>query len=188
MFCSYKRQKIRTQIWIGLHFYSLMRNRGFLADPGFFFHRIASKWLANILLNINSGVLGVLLIIFFGDPICVQPTKGRLFWIGCLSSRVIGSLHYKEKIILGDGRMLPLVLSSSSTLTPNTNLLHTENNCLPFKESLMELSDPDEHTDAVATFKPREQVRIHKIICSPSSFLPVSDRRTDRPTDGHTLL
>ena len=29
--------------------------------------------MANILVNINSGVLGVLLIIFFGDPICVQP-------------------------------------------------------------------------------------------------------------------
>ena len=40
-----------------------------MADPGFFLHRIAPKWLANLLLNINSGVLGVLLKIFFGDPI-----------------------------------------------------------------------------------------------------------------------
>ena len=44
----------------------------FLAVPVFFFQRIAPKLVANILVNINSGVLGVLLIIFFGDPICVQ--------------------------------------------------------------------------------------------------------------------
>ena len=47
---------------------------GFLAVPGFFIHRIAPKLVANILENINSGVLGVLLMISFGDPICVQPT------------------------------------------------------------------------------------------------------------------
>ena len=45
----------------------------FLAVPGFLFQRIAPKLVANILVNINSGNLGVLLMIFFGDPICVQP-------------------------------------------------------------------------------------------------------------------
>ena len=33
----------------------------------------------------------------------------------------------------------------------------TENYCLPFKESLMELSDPDKRAEAEATFEPREK-------------------------------
>ena len=48
---------------------------GFLAVTGFFFQRIAPKLVANLLVNINSGVLGVLLMIFFDDPICVQPNE-----------------------------------------------------------------------------------------------------------------
>ena len=48
------------------------------------------------------------------------------------------------------------VILSSSKLTPNIMLLTTENSCLLFKESLMELSDPDEQADDVATVEPRE--------------------------------
>ena len=60
-------------------------------------------------------------------------------------------------------RNQPLVLSSSSKLTPNIMLLTTENNCLPFKESLMELSDPDEQADDVATVEPREKQKSNEI-------------------------
>ena len=60
-------------------------------------------------------------------------------------------------------RNQPLVLSSSSKLTPNIMLLTTENNCLPFKESLMELSDPDEQADDVATVEPREKQKSNEM-------------------------
>ena len=36
-------------------------------------------------------------------------------------------------------------------------LLATANNRLPFKESLMELIDPDDQTNDVVSFKPREK-------------------------------
>ena len=42
-------------------------------------------------------------------------------------------------------------------------LLTTENNCLPFKESLMELSDPDEQADDVATVEPREKQKSNEM-------------------------
>ena len=42
-------------------------------------------------------------------------------------------------------------------------LLTTENNYLPFKESLMELSDPDEQADDVATVKPREKQKSNEM-------------------------
>ena len=76
----YNQRNTGIQKWISLHRIRLLEKFGFLVDPGFFFHRIAPKLVANILVNINSGVLGVLLMIFFGDPICVQPTMSmRLF-------------------------------------------------------------------------------------------------------------
>ena len=64
---------------------------GFLADPGFFFHRIAPKLVANILVNINSGVLGVLLKIFFGDPIS---TLSTLEYFG--TERIIGAIFLHQ--------------------------------------------------------------------------------------------
>ena len=68
-------------------------------------------------------------------------------------------MDYKGKI----SRNKPLVLSSSSKLTPNIMLLTTENNCLPFKESLMELGDPDEQADNVATVEPREKPKSNEM-------------------------
>ena len=56
-----------------------------------------------------------------------------------------------------------LVLSSSSKLTPNIMLLTTENNRLPFRESFMELSDPDEQADAVVTVEPREKQKSNEM-------------------------
>ena len=38
-----------------------------------FFHRIDLKFIADILVNNNSGVLGLLLMIFLGDPISDHP-------------------------------------------------------------------------------------------------------------------
>ena len=39
----------------------------------------------------------------------------------------------------------------------------TENYCLPFKESLMELSDPDEQADDVATVESREKQKSNEM-------------------------
>ena len=42
-------------------------------------------------------------------------------------------------------------------------LLTTENNHLPFRESLMELSDPDKQADAVVTVEPGEKQKSNEM-------------------------
>ena len=115
---------------------------GFLADPGFFFHRIAPKLVANILVNINSGVLGVLLMIFFGNTICVQPNNRICFGdseygvgILCDLSRAFDTLDHEILLLKLNhygirGPILAWISSYLSGRKQYVDLNSTESSCL----------------------------------------------------------
>ena len=63
----------------------------------------------------------------------------------------------------GDGLVHFLLSCELDTRMNSILLLTTENTCLPFKESLMELSDPDKQADAVATVEPREKQKSNEM-------------------------